>query len=104
MNEVPIILEKDDRPVCAGRLDLVLSIDGAYAVADIKTTATLDKDYLTCQLNIYRLALMQNVDINITKLYGLHIRENKRKFVEIPINERIAWELIEEYESEERNK
>jgi CRISPR/Cas system-associated exonuclease Cas4 (RecB family) len=104
MNEVPIILEKDDRPVCAGRLDLVLNIDGAYAVADIKITATLDKDYLTYQLNIYRLALMQNVDINIAKLYGLHIRENKRKFVEIPINERIAWELIEEYESEERNK
>lgn len=104
MNEVPIILEKDDRPVCAGRLDLVLNIDGSYAVADIKTTATLDKDYLAYQLNIYRLALMQNVDINITKLYGLHIRENKRKLVEIPVNERIAWELIEEYESKEAKK
>lgn len=103
-NEVPIILFHEDVPVCAGRLDLVLNFENWQAVADIKTTSTLDKDYLTYQLNIYRLALMQNEDINITKLYGLHIRENKRKLVEIPVNERMAWELIEEYESEELKK
>lgn len=94
-NELPVVLFKDGAPVCAGRLDLVLKIGNDYAVADIKTTSTLDKIYLAYQLNIYRLALMQCEDINITKLYGIHIREDKRKFVEIPINEELVSEIIE---------
>lgn len=94
-NELPVVLFKDGAPVCAGRLDLVLKIGNDYAVADIKTTSTLDKIYLAYQLNIYRLALMQCEDINITKLYGIHIREDKRKFVEIPINEELVNEIIE---------
>ena len=28
---------------------------------------------------------------------GLHLRDNTRKFVPIPINERLAWALVEEY-------
>lgn len=94
-NELPVVLFKDGAPVCAGRLDLVLKIGNEYAVADIKTTSALDKMYLAYQLNIYRLALMQCYNWNITKLYGVHIRENKRKFVEIPINEELVNEIIE---------
>lgn len=95
MNEVPIILEKDAHPFCAGRLDLVLNIDGSYAVADIKTTATLDKDYLAYQLNLYRLGAYQCYNIDAERLYGLHIREDKRKFVEIPVNDLIVLDILE---------
>ena len=51
-NEVPVILFKDDEPVCAGRLDLVLDIDGQTILGDIKRTSTLDKEYLSYQLNL----------------------------------------------------
>lgn len=94
-SELPVVLFKNGVPVCAGRLDLILKIKNEYAVADVKTTSTLDKNYLAYQLNIYRVALTQCYNWNITKLYGLHIRTDKRKLVEIPINEELINEIIE---------
>lgn len=99
-NEIPVIVCKDDIPVTAGRLDMILDIGGDRAVADIKTTSTLNKEYLAYQLNLYRLGVLQCYpDLgDITKLYGIHIREDKRKLVEIPVNEGVAWDILEEYE------
>lgn len=96
-NEIPVILFMHDEPIAAGRLDLVLSMDGATGLGDIKRTATLDKDYLAYQLNLYRIAYMQCYDEDITFLRGLHLREDTRKYVNIPICEAVALELVEEY-------
>ena len=98
-NEVPVILWKAEIPVCAGRLDMVIKMNGEFGGADIKRTSALDKEYLAYQLNIYRLAYLQSYGIEWKFLRGIHLREDVRKFVTIPINEKIAWELIEEYES-----
>ena len=97
-NETPIIITKDDTPIAAGRLDLILDINGDTAIADIKTTATLDKEYLAYQLNLYRIGYMQSYGIEITQLYGIHLKDDKRKLVNIPVNEGIAWDIIEKYE------
>lgn len=97
-NEVPVILFKNDIPVAAGRLDLVLEIDGKIGLADIKRTATLDKEYLAYQLNLYRIAYQQCYGKHIQFLRGLHLREDTRRFVDIPINEERALELVKEYE------
>lgn len=97
-NETPIIITKDDTPVAAGRLDLVLDVKGETAIADIKTTSVLDKEYLAYQLNLYRIGYTQSYGIEVTQLYGVHLREDKRKLVSIPVNEGIAWDIIEEYE------
>lgn len=86
-NEMPIILDFAG-DTYAGRLDLILNMnpaDPCYAVADIKTTSTLDKDYLGHQLNLYRLGVEQCYDISIQKLYGIHLKDGKRKMVEVPI-------------------
>lgn len=83
-NELPIILDIGGKTY-AGRLDLILKINGVYAVADIKTTATLDKEYLGYQLNLYRLGVMQSYNYQIEKLYGIHLREDTRKLTEIPV-------------------
>ena len=40
-NEVPVILFEDDIPICAGRLDLVLEMDGKRGLADIKRTSSV---------------------------------------------------------------
>lgn len=96
-NEVPIILFVDQKPFAAGRLDLELLKDNLYGLGDIKRTATLDKDYLAYQLNLYRIGFQQCYDIEISFLYGLHLRENVRKCVNIPINEKVALDLIYEY-------
>lgn len=86
-NEMPIILDFAGETY-AGRLDLLLDvnlIEHRYSVADIKTTSTLDKDYLGHQLNLYRLGVEQCYDIAIQELYGIHLKDGKRKMVGIPI-------------------
>ena len=96
-NEVPIILFKDDIPVGAGRLDLVLEEKDKLGLGDIKRTSVLDKEYLAYQLNLYRLGYQQCYDKEITFLKGLHLREDVRKYINIPINEELAQKLVEEY-------
>jgi hypothetical protein len=39
-----------------GRYDMVANIKGNYSLADIKTTAELDREYLSWQLSFYELA------------------------------------------------
>lgn len=85
-NELPIILTIGGK-VYAGRLDMIFSLNDELAVADIKTTTTLDKEYLGHQLNLYRIGVEQTYKMNIKKLYGIHLREDTRKLVEIPIKE-----------------
>lgn len=105
-NETPIIISKDGTPIAAGRLDLVLGVTmkgKAYylketAIADIKTTSVLDKEYLAYQLNLYRIGYMQSYGKEIKELYGVHLREDKRKFINIPVNEGIAWDILNKYE------
>lgn len=101
-NELPILLFKDNKPVAAGRLDLVLDIKGSIGIGDIKRTATLDKEYLTYQLNLYRIGYQQSYDKEVKYLSGLHLRENTRKYVNIAINEEKAMELVEEYLEKEK--
>lgn len=103
-NEVPVILSFDGKPVSAGRLDLVIEkigedgvLHGERGIADIKRTSTLDKEYLAYQLNLYRIAYQQCYGIKIDFLKGIHLREEKRKYVDIPINEEMAMELVKEY-------
>lgn len=96
-NEVPIILFKDNDPVACGRLDLVLEKDKQLGLGDIKRTSVLDKEYLAYQLNLYRIGYQQCYDKDIKFLKGVHLREDLRKYVEIPINEKMAIELLEEY-------
>lgn len=97
-NETPIVITKGGTPIVAGRLDLVLGINGVNALADIKTVATLDKEYLAYQLNLYRIGYMQSYGAEIKELYGVHLREDKRKFVKIPLDEARAWDILEKYE------
>lgn len=103
-NEVPVILFKNDKPVSAGRLDLVLQMDGKVGGADIKRTSTLDKEYLAYQLNLYRIAYRQCYGIEWEFLRGVHLRDGTRRFVEIPINENMAWKLVNEYLGEENEQ
>lgn len=99
-NEVPIVLFNDDEPIAAGRLDMVLKMGDDIGLADIKRTSVLDKEYVGLQLNLYRLAYQQCYDTEITILKAIHLREDKRKFVDIPINEPYTLDFIKEIKNE----
>lgn len=96
-NETPVILFLNDEPIAAGRLDLVLEMGGRIGGADIKRTSTLDKEYLAYQLNLYRIAYRQTYGEEWEFLRGIHLRGDTRKFVTIPVNEDMAWQLVHEY-------
>jgi len=96
-NEVPVVLFKDGEAVAAGRLDLVLTENCDIGLGDIKRTSTLDKKYLTYQLNCYRVAYMQCYCAEIAFLRGVHLRNDVRKYIDIPINENLVDEILEEY-------
>ena len=96
-NEVPIVLFLDDKPVAAGRVDLILEQNGQVGIADIKRTSTFDKEYVAYQTNLYRIGYQQTYGEDITFLRGLHLRDNTRKYIELPINEGMSLDLVKEY-------
>ena len=93
-NELPLVLFQDGEPVAAGRCDLFLAKDGVFGLGDIKRTYKLDRQYLTYQLNIYRVAFMQSYGVTIDFLRGIHLREEVAKYVEIPVDESLVNEIL----------
>ena len=103
-NEVPVVLFKDGEAVAAGRLDLVITEGDKIGLGDIKRTSALDKNYLAYQLNLYRIAYQQCYGEEISFLRGLHLREDTRKYVTLPIDENLVSEILDQYFKENENE
>lgn len=102
-NEVPIVLFIDHKPVCAGRIDLILKENDDIGIGDIKRTSVFDKEYVSYQTNLYRIGYQQCYGVKISFLKGVHLREKVRKYINLPIKEEMALELVINYLNE-RNK
>ena len=102
-NEVPVVLFQDDEPIACGRLDLVIKEGDAIGLGDIKRTSALDKNYLAYQLNLYRIAYQQCYGIEIAFLRGIHLRNDVRKYIPLPINENLVKTIINEYKRSNEN-
>lgn len=98
-NEMPLVIFMDDVPVSCGRLDMTIEMDGKVGIADIKTCSALNKEKIAYQLNMYRIGLMQTYGVQAEFLKIIHIRDDKRKFIDMPINEAETYKLIEEYQN-----
>lgn len=98
-SEVMVLLEHNGIEL-VGTTDLVLNYKGELALGDIKRTSVLDKEYLAKQLNLYRIAYQQTYGKEIKHLVGIHLREDKRKLIELPINEEYAKDIIENHMDE----
>lgn len=109
-NEIPVVLlDSDGKPIAAGRLDLLLAVNDSsgglqLGLGDIKRTSTLDKDYLFYQLNLYKIAFEQSTGMSVSFLRGLHLRGDKRRYIEIPVDPMAAWELVNQYFEEGKNE
>lgn len=95
-NEIPVIIKYKDLIVC-GRLDLTLKEQEKAGLGDIKCTSTFDKEYLAYQLNLYKLGYEQCYGAKVEFLRGVHLKNGKRKYAEIPINEARVIELLDAY-------
>lgn len=68
----------------ASNIDCVWMKGDSIALADIKTTSSLDEEYLSWQLSIYAyLFEMQNPLLEVDKLYGVWLRGDISELVEI---------------------
>lgn len=101
-NEIPIILFLDGKPISAGRIDLVLEENGKVGIGDIKRTSVFDKEYVAYQTNLYRIGYQQTYGTEISFLKGLHLRDDVRKYIDLPINEKMALELVKKYLEERK--
>ena len=101
-SELPIVIFKDDMPIACGRLDMTMLIDGQTGIADIKTVSALNKEKIAYQLNLYRIGLMQSYGVDAKFLKIIHLRDGIRKVVDCPVNQGMAWELIEKFLNEKR--
>ena len=105
-NEVPIVLFLDDKPIACGRIDVILKEENNIGIGDIKRTSTFDKEYVAYQTNLYRIGYQQTYGVDISFLRGIHLREDVRRYIELPINEEMPLELVKEYlkRKEEENE
>lgn len=101
-SELPLVLFKDDMPIACGRLDMTMMIDGHTGIADIKTVSALNKEKIAYQLNLYRIGLMQSYGVDAQFLKIIHLRDGIRKVIDSPVNEGMAWELIDKFLEEKR--
>lgn len=69
----------------ASAIDKVYKVgDDTVDLGDIKTTSTLNKEYVSWQLSIYAYFFeTMNPQIKVRKLYALHIRNGKAKLTEV---------------------
>lgn len=70
-------------------------IDSHLNLYDIKTTSTLNREYLSWQLSIYAyLFELQNPTLKAGALYGCHLRDGKANVIQV---ERINSEIIADF-------
>lgn len=74
-----------DKTYFASAIDKIYKVDDATVdLGDVKTTSTLNKEYVSWQLSIYaHLFEKQNPDIKVRHLYAIHIRDGKCRIVRV---------------------
>ena len=96
-NEVPVIYERDGQVLYIGTLDQIIEIDDKLGINDFKRVASPNKEKIKYQVNLYKKAYEQTYNKKIDFLAFTQLREDVRKFNELPIDEEKAMSLLEEY-------
>ena len=84
----------------AGRFDMIANINNIYSLCDIKTTAELDKEYLSWQLSLYAYAYEKlNSSNHFEKLYAIWLpKKGLGQIIEIERkSEKEILKVLEEY-------
>ncbi|MBU1144148.1 MAG: hypothetical protein KKH92_10975 [Firmicutes bacterium] len=98
-NEVLIYIELDGIPLCAGRLDMIITskeFDG-IGIGDVKRTANIHFEHLKLQLNLYALGYEQSYSKKINFLKCIHLRYSQANYLNISLDLDYAIEKIKEF-------
>ena len=97
-NEQIVVIFCKNKPIAAGRFDMIIELDGKLGVLDVKRTYKMHKEKVSLQLNLYRIAYMQcNAEKNIELLRVVRLRNSIKQFRKIVIDENFAWKCLNEY-------
>lgn len=96
-NEVPLILFDGDRPIAAGRCDMVVEHDGKIGGADIKRVSALNKEYVGCQLNLYNRAYSASYGFQWDFIWAIHLKGEKRRITGLKLDSNYTDRLLEDY-------
>lgn len=99
-SELPIIYEENGKVLFAGQLDQIIEMDGRRGINDLKRVSSPNKDKIALQVNLYKLGYEQSYQEKIDFLTFTHLREDKRKFNQLPINEALTREILKKYYQE----
>lgn len=97
--EQPILIEYKGHFI-AGRYDQLIKLEGTITLNDFKRYASMDKKTkqdVAMQLNLYRIGLKQTYNIDVEKIRCTRLRKDIREFIEMPIVETLAYQLLDEY-------
>ena len=95
-SELPVLIFDDSgKPVCAGRLDLLATINGEAALGDIKRTSRLYPGKVSLQLNLYRIGYIQSYRKACDRLFVMRLRKGVSEFLELPVDEKAARAVLE---------
>lgn len=84
-NELPVLIDFEGLMI-AGRLDMVVKMNGYIGGVDIKSTSSLDKERTALQLNLYRMGYRQCYGEDWRFIMAMHLKDDTRKMVSLPIN------------------
>ena len=101
LNELPVLYEEDGRVLFAGQLDQIIEIDGRLGINDFKRVSAPNKEKIAYQLNLYKIAFEQTYHSKIEMLSFMQLRDDTRKFNQMPINEAEAKALLKIYYQEQ---
>jgi hypothetical protein len=101
-NEVLIYIEHEGKPVCAGRLDMIITSNDypGIGIGDIKRTYNIHLSHLKLQLNLYALGYEQSYQKKINFLKCIHLRQSQANYLDISLDLDYALEKIKEFHSE----
>ena len=102
-NELPVVYEENGKVLFAGQLDQIVEANEMLGINDFKRVSAPNKEKIAFQLNLYKIAYEQSYRKPISMLSFMQLRENKRKFYQLPINEKITKQLLKEYYQEKNN-
>ena len=96
-SELPVLIFDDSgKPVCAGRLDLIATINGETALGDIKRTSRLYPWKVSLQLNLYRIGYIQSYGKACDRLFVMRLRKGVSEFTEFSVDENGALAVLRE--------
>lgn len=97
LSEKMIIIKHHNQVICAGRFDMLATIGNQSALIDFKRTSQIHLSYVTLQLNLYRIGLMQSYGKTIDQLLLIRLKDYESNIVKVPIDESYVLNVLSKY-------